>query len=85
VVCEVAPHAVRKSRRKITNHQGTKTLKMEAICSSEMFVAFQGTTRRYISEDKTLQNHCCENLESYIKKLTKLGIMDLQLPLTEEE
>jgi hypothetical protein len=41
------------------------TLKMEAICSSEMSVNFQRTTRRYIPEDSTLHNHCCENLKSY--------------------
>jgi hypothetical protein len=42
------------------------TLKMEAICSSEKSVHFQWTTRRYIPEDRTLHNHCCENLKSYI-------------------
>jgi hypothetical protein len=31
------------------------TLKMEAICSSEISVGFQRTTRRYIPEDNTLQ------------------------------
>jgi hypothetical protein len=25
---------------------------------------FQGTTRRYIPEDRTFQNHRCENLKS---------------------
>jgi hypothetical protein len=38
------------------------TLKMEAICSSEMSVDTQRTTRRYIPEDGTLHNHRCENL-----------------------
>jgi hypothetical protein len=38
---------------------------MEAICSSEMSVAFQCTTWRYITEDRTLHNHSCENLKSY--------------------
>jgi hypothetical protein len=42
------------------------TLKMEAICSSETSVDTQLTTRRYIPEDGTLHNHCCENLKSYI-------------------
>jgi hypothetical protein len=42
------------------------TLKMEATSSSEMWADFQQqTTWRYIPEDKTLHNHCCENLESY--------------------
>jgi hypothetical protein len=43
----------------------SSTLKMEAICSSETSVHFQQTTRRYIPEDSTLHNHCCENLKSY--------------------
>jgi hypothetical protein len=42
------------------------TLKMEAICSSEMSVAIQQTTRRFFPEDDTLHNHRCENLKSYI-------------------
>jgi hypothetical protein len=37
------------------------TLKMEAIGSSETWVDFQQTTRRYIPEDGTLHNHRCEN------------------------
>jgi hypothetical protein len=53
------------------------TLKMEAICSSEMSVDTQRTTLSYIPEDGTLQyifgtlqNHCCENLKSYEKCTT---------------
>jgi hypothetical protein len=42
------------------------TLKMEAICFSEMLVDFQQTTRRYIPEDSIHHNHRCENLKSYI-------------------
>jgi hypothetical protein len=42
------------------------TLKMEVACSSEMSVEFQLTTRRYIPEDRTLHNHRCENLKSYM-------------------
>jgi hypothetical protein len=42
-----------------------KTLKMEAICSSETSVATQQTTRRHIPEDDTHHNHRCENLKSY--------------------
>jgi hypothetical protein len=41
------------------------TLKMEATCSSKMSVDFEWTTQRYIPEDRTLHNHCCENLKSY--------------------
>jgi hypothetical protein len=40
------------------------TLMMEAICSSEGSVDFHRTTRPYISEDRTLHNHSCENLKS---------------------
>jgi hypothetical protein len=39
---------------------------MEATYSSETFVNFQRTTRRYIPEDRTLYNHRYENLKSYI-------------------
>jgi hypothetical protein len=35
----------------------SSTLKMEAICSSDMSVATQQTTRRQIPEDDTLQDH----------------------------
>jgi hypothetical protein len=42
---------------------------MEAICSSETSVDIQHTTRLYIPEDRTLYNHCYENLKSYIVKL----------------
>jgi hypothetical protein len=38
------------------------TLKMEAICSSEISVNFQRTTKRYIIED----NDHCKNLKSYL-------------------
>jgi hypothetical protein len=38
---------------------------MEATCSSETSVDFQRTALHYILEDRTLQNHLCENLKSY--------------------
>jgi hypothetical protein len=41
------------------------TLKMEALCSSEMSLDFQQTAQHYIPEDRTLPNHCSENLKSY--------------------
>jgi hypothetical protein len=41
----------------------SSTLKMEAICSSEMSVDFQRATRRYIPEDRNLHNHRRENLK----------------------
>jgi hypothetical protein len=44
----------------------SRTLKMEAICSSEMSLVLQRTTRRYIPEDRILLNQRCENLKSYI-------------------
>jgi hypothetical protein len=37
------------------------------LCSFEMLVDFQWTTLCYILDDRTLHNHCCENLKSYIK------------------
>jgi hypothetical protein len=39
---------------------------MKAIFSSETSVDAQQTTRRYIPEDDTLHNHCCENLKFLI-------------------
>jgi hypothetical protein len=39
-------------------------LKMEAICSTEILGDFQQTTWHYIPEDRTLHNHCCENIKS---------------------
>jgi hypothetical protein len=41
------------------------TLKMEAICSTEMSVDFHWTTQRYIPEDSTHHNHHCENLKKF--------------------
>jgi hypothetical protein len=43
-------------------------LKMEATCSSGTSVDFQKTKRHYIPEDRTLDNHCRENLEMNMKK-----------------
>jgi hypothetical protein len=45
---------------------------MEATCSSEKSADFQGTTLRYIPEDKTLRNHRIKNLKSC--KLSWSGI-----------
>jgi hypothetical protein len=44
------------------------TLKMEATCSSEM-VNFQQTTQHYTPDDRTLHNHQCENLKSYMVQI----------------
>jgi hypothetical protein len=56
------------------------TLKMGAICSSEMSVDFQRTTRRYIPKDSALHNHRCENLKSYPQS-SSLRTRDLSLLL----
>jgi hypothetical protein len=42
----------------------SSTVKTEATCSSETSVDFQRTIWRYIVEDRTLHNHCCENFKS---------------------
>jgi hypothetical protein len=49
-------------------------LKTKVICSSETPADFHQTTQRYISEDRTLHNHCCENLKSN-------SVMTLYLPI----
>jgi hypothetical protein len=41
------------------------TLKMEATCSFKTSVYFQQTAQCYIPEDRTLHNHCCENLRLF--------------------
>jgi hypothetical protein len=52
------------------------SLKMEATCSSEMSVDFQWPAWHYISDDKTLHNHWCENVKSYtaLEVLTEVTI-----------
>jgi hypothetical protein len=40
----------------------SSVLKMDATYSSEMSVDFQRNTRRCIPENRTLHNHCCEDL-----------------------
>jgi hypothetical protein len=55
-------------------------LKKEMICSSETSVNFQRTTQRYIPEDRTLRNQCCENLKSY-----KLSEVSVSVPLLYRE
>jgi hypothetical protein len=42
-------------------------------------LTFQRTTRRYISETRTLHNHCCENLISYIKYNIWFDIFSFEL------
>jgi hypothetical protein len=43
---------------------------MEATFSIETPADFQRTTRHYIPEDRTLNDHSCENLKSYNSKST---------------
>jgi hypothetical protein len=43
----------------------TSTLRMEVTCSSKTLVDFEGITWSYSPEDRTLNNHRCENLKSY--------------------
>jgi hypothetical protein len=43
------------------------TLKMEAKCYSVITGDFQMTTQRYNLKDRTLHNHRCENLKSYLE------------------
>jgi hypothetical protein len=38
---------------------------MEERMSSEMLANVQQVIWHYIPEDRTLHNHCCENLKSY--------------------
>jgi hypothetical protein len=42
---------------------------MEVTSPSETWVDFQWTTQCYIPGGKTLHNHCCENLKSFITAL----------------
>jgi hypothetical protein len=48
---------------------------MKATSYSVTSVDFQPTTRRYIPENKTLPNHRCENLKSYIEKYSYVWIL----------
>jgi hypothetical protein len=57
----------RISRTRNQRESRWQALKMEAICSSETSVDFQRNTRRYITEESTIHNHCCENLKSYME------------------
>jgi hypothetical protein len=41
-------------------------LMMEEWHPSEKSIDFQPSTRRYTPEDRTLRNHRCENLKSYM-------------------
>jgi hypothetical protein len=43
----------------------SSTLKMKATCSPKTSLNFQWTTWPSFPEDRTIHNHCCENLKSY--------------------
>jgi hypothetical protein len=43
----------------------SSTLEMEVMSSSQTSADFQWAKWHYISEDRTLHNHGCENLKSY--------------------
>jgi Fe2+ transport system protein B len=45
----------------------SSTLKMNAMRSSETSVYVPGTRQYYVPEDRTLYNHCCEDLKSYVR------------------
>jgi hypothetical protein len=62
----------------------SSTLKMKATFSSETSVVFQGTTRRYIPEDRSFHNYRSENLISYYiyyADLYAVKWQNLKLPL----
>jgi hypothetical protein len=59
-------HNQKVSQARKYNEAGASCpLNMEATSSSETSVDFQRNTWRYISEDRTLNNHHCENLKPY--------------------
>jgi hypothetical protein len=39
---------------------------MEATYYSQTSVEFQWTTQQYVPKDRTLRNHRCENIRSYM-------------------
>jgi hypothetical protein len=43
----------------------SSTIKMQATCSSLIYVDFQWTTWRYIPENRIIHNHRSESLKSY--------------------
>jgi hypothetical protein len=53
---------------------------MEATYYSETSAGFQQTTRRYITEDRTLHNHRCEIFKSYILNINT-NFLAIPLPL----
>jgi hypothetical protein len=53
----------------------SSALRIEATGSSETSADFQQSTRRYILEDRTLHNHRCENLKSYIMRYTCCSLL----------
>jgi hypothetical protein len=64
--CYMKTKAICSPKRRAVFEIHGVTMNMETICCSETSVDFQRTTRRYIPEDRTVHNHPCENLKSYI-------------------
>jgi hypothetical protein len=48
---------------------------MDVMCSSETSAGFQCSKRRYIPKDRTLRNHRCDNLRSYMNYVASNGEM----------
>jgi hypothetical protein len=57
------------------------TLKMEATCSSKTSVDFQWTILHYIPEDRTLDNHSCENLKFHVSFEVLIAVVDQTVTL----
>jgi hypothetical protein len=55
------------------------TLKMRGDMFLQNIGDFQQTIQCYIPENRTLHNHCCENLKPYMPKI--LNIKTTILPL----
>jgi hypothetical protein len=53
---------------------------MEETCSSETSVDIQRITWRYAQEERTLHNHLCENLKSYLLELITFGFITENQP-----
>jgi hypothetical protein len=60
----------------------SSTLKMEATCSPGTSVDFQRASRRHIPEDRTLHNHRCQNLKSYINRSKAIPVTGRRVRLT---
>jgi hypothetical protein len=57
----------------------SSNLKFRATYSSETSVAFQRITQRYVPENITLYNHCCENHKAYAVGLLHASVAGTEL------